>query len=325
MGMQNFSAEFQSPEQYIIDITFRIWEERGVGLIHKWYAPDCPVRSPHGVTNTGDDVVMHTLETMHEFPDRELFAEDVIIGDKSEGFYSSHRVRSTAIHAGDGAFGRATRRPIVMLAIADCLCRNNQVVEEWLIRDQAAIALQLGIDPKEHGDALGANNPGVYAIGNEAMRLRWAGPDDLTISGDEAIANRIVQTYDGVWNDKNLQLMMEGYDRAVRFEGPSGQLCYGRSQTGDVFRSIMASIPDGRFEPYHIIVRRQTDEAVRAAMRWSFCGTHGGYGRYGEPGSAPIAVLAISHFELRDGLIKNEWMLMDETAVYAQIAAHQLT
>lgn len=116
--------------------------------------------------------------------------------------------------------------------------------------------------------------------------------------------------------------MMEGYDRAVRFEGPSGQLCYGRSQTGDVFRSIMASIPDGRFDPYHIIVSQQAEDAIRVALRWSYCGMHVGYGRYGEPSSSPLALLGISHFVLRDGLIKNEWMMVDETALYAQMTAH---
>jgi hypothetical protein len=60
-------------------------------------------------------------------------------------------------------------------------------------------------------------------------------------------------------------------------------------------------------------------------VRWSYCGSHSGYGRYGEPTGVPIAMLGITHVELRDGLIVNEWMVVDETAVYAQIAAHQMT
>lgn len=323
MGMQNFPPAFETPEQYIIDITYRIWEERGAGLIRDWYAADCPVRSPHGVTNTVEDVVLHTLETMHDFPDRELLAEDVIIGDKSEGFYSSHRVRSTVTHLGDGVFGKAAHRPITMLAIADCLCRDNQVVEEWLLRDQAAIAIQLGLDPMAFGKALGANNPDVYTIGNEAMRQRWVDSNGLTIEGDEAIANQIIQTYDAIWNDKNLQVMSASYDRALRFEGPAGKLCYGRSRTANMFTSIMASIPDGRFEPHHLIVKQEAERAVRVALRWSYCGAHGGNGRYGVPTGSPLALLGISHFELRAGLVVNEWLMVDETAVYAQIAAHQ--
>ena len=32
MQMENFSPESQTPEPYIIDITYKIWEERGVVL-----------------------------------------------------------------------------------------------------------------------------------------------------------------------------------------------------------------------------------------------------------------------------------------------------
>ena len=155
------------------------------------------------------------------------------------------------------------------------------------------------------------------------MRQRWADPQGLSIVGDEAIANRISDTYAAMWNDKRLNVMEERYDRAVRFEGPAAHLCYGRARTGNLFTSILASIPDGRYEPHHVIVRQQPERPVRVALRWSYCGTHSGHGRYDEPTGAPVAILGITHFELRDGRIVNEWMVIDETAIYAQIAAHQ--
>jgi predicted ester cyclase len=324
MGMQDFAAEFETPEQYIIDITYKIWEEQGVGRIRDWYAPDCPVRSPSGVSNTSEDVVKQTLSTQHIFPKRDLLAEDVIIGDKPSGFYSSHRVRTVGRHLGDGAYGPATNRPVTTLAIADCLCRENRVMEEWVLGDQATTVMQLGLDPVVYGQALGAQKPDAYAIGNDAMRHRWSDPDGLTIVGDAPIANRIIDTYAAMWNDKNLSVMAERYDRAVRFEGPAGQLAYGRTRTANVITAMLAAIPDGRFEPHHLIVRQQPERAVRVALRWSYCGTHTGHGRYGDPSGVPVALLGISHFELRDGLIAHEWLVVDETAIHAQIAAHQL-
>ena len=84
--MKNFSPEFKTPEQYITDITYKIWEERGIGRIRDWYAADGPVRTPHGVTTSVEIVVQGTLETLHEFPDRQLLPEDIIIGDTAEGF-----------------------------------------------------------------------------------------------------------------------------------------------------------------------------------------------------------------------------------------------
>lgn len=322
--MQGFSAEFKTPEQYIIDITYKIWEERGVGLIYDWYAADCPVRTPHGVTDSVEDVIKHTLETMHEFPNRDIFAEDVIIGDKPDGgFYSSHRARSTAVHRGDGAFGMATGHAFTRIAIADCLCRNNQIVGEWLIADSASIALQLGLDPVAYGRALGKDNPAAYSVGNDLMRERWSDPDGLTIVGDKSIAQHIIESCDAIWNDKNLRVMNESYDRAVCLEAPAMQVCYGRPNASTIFSSMIASIPEGHFEPHHLIVRQQEARAVRVALRWSYCGTHSGHGRYGVPTSVPLALLGISHFELRDGKIAREWMVMDETAVYAQIAAYE--
>lgn len=321
MGMSGFADEFNDPEHYIKDITYRIWEERGVGLIRDWYAPDGPVRTPHGVTTTAEQVVAATLETMHEFPDRQLLAEDIIIGDKPEGFYSSHRVRSTATHLGDGSFGSATGKAITTVTVADCLCRDNQVVDEWLVRDQASLALQLGIDPRDLGSRKAALNPEAYTIGIDAMRERWADPQGISIEGDNAIASNLVGLFETIWNGKNISVMERGYDRALRFEGPSGVLAYGRERAGNVLHGLMAAFPDGLFEAHHVIVRQDPDRPVRAALRWSYCGLHTGVGRYGAPSGAPIALLGISHFELRDGAIVNEWMLVDDVAVYAQISA----
>ncbi len=324
MGMQNFSPEFETPEQYIIDITYRIWEERGVGRIRDWYTPDCPVYSPTSTSATSEAVVSQTLSSQHIFPNRHLLAEDVIIGDKPDGFYSSHRVRSVGRHLGDGYLGPATNRSVTMLAIADCLCRDNRIVKEWVLGDQAATLKQLGLDPVAYGKEMGRENAEAFAVGNEGMRARWSDPAGLTIVGDEPIAQRVLSVYEAMWNDKNLDVMNEGYDRAVRFEGPGGQVCYGRTRAGNVFTALLASIPDGSFEPHHLIVRQQAERAVRVALRWSYCGTHLGGGHYGAPTGVPLALLGITHFELRDGAIASEWLLLDDTAIYAQMAAQQL-
>lgn len=324
MSMENFSPEFHSPEHYIHEITYRIWEERGAGRIRDWYGADCPVYTPLGVSISAESVVHHTLATMHEFPDREIFGEDVIIGHKETGFFSSERGRSAAHHEGNGTFGNATGQDISMLAVADCMCRDNQIVMEWLVRDSARTCLALGRNPVKFGKKLAAKNGENFTVGNDEMRKRWSDPDGLVILGDDdKIANQIIETYDEMWNGKILHGMKDRYDRAMRFEGPAGMLCYGQKRAGDVFTRIISSIPDGRFEPHHLIVQIEERKPVRIAMRWSYCGTHSGVGRYGEPTGCPSAILAISHFELRDGKIANEWFVMDETAIYAQIEAYK--
>ena len=325
MGMENFSPEFKTPEQYIVDITHIIWEEGNVGRIHDWYTPVCPVRSPHGVMTTADEMVNESLEQMHVFTNRKPLADDVIIGDKLSGFYSSHRVRSVGRHMGDSALGPATKRDYVGLGIADCLCRDNRIVEEWKLRDHASFVRQLGLDPVAYGISLGKNDPEAYAIGNEAMRERWVDENGLTILGDNDASDRIIGAFSALWNDRRLNMVTEHYLPSVRFEGPDGFLSYGRSSVNNRVASMMASVPDGRFETHHCIVRQQDNRAVRVALRWTYCGTQLGHGRYGQPTKSPLAILGITHLELHDGMIANEWMVVDETAIYAQIAAYQAT
>ena len=82
--MAGFDPKFKTPEDYILGCTYEIWEERGVGLItDSYYSADCVVKTPLGVSNTVAAVVSGTLATLAEFPDRQLLAEDMIIGLKS--------------------------------------------------------------------------------------------------------------------------------------------------------------------------------------------------------------------------------------------------
>jgi len=321
MSIKGFSTEFKDPIHYILDITDQIWKERGIHLIHDYYAENCPTRTPHDVVVGPEKVVAGTAQTLHEWPDRDLLGEDVIIGDKSSGFYSSHRVRSTCTHAREGMFGPATGKTVTMLTIADCLCRDNQVVEEWLVRDHSRIAHQLGINPETFGRAMGARKPDNYTIGNAAMRQRWSDPDGLTIEGDKTIGNTVLDLQDAIWNQKKYSVITTEYDPAVHFEGPGGVICFGHETTRNIYNGILAAIPEGKYEPHHIIVRKDPGDRVRVAIRWSYLGTHTGLGCYGAPTGSEIALLGISHFELRNNKILFDYMLMDEVAVFAQLEA----
>ena len=94
-------------------------------------------------------VIAKTMETLVEFPDRELLGEDVIwSGDEDNGMLSSHRLFCTGTHLGDSMFGPATGKKVVFRAIADCYAINNSITDEWLVRDYGGIAKQLGWNSK---------------------------------------------------------------------------------------------------------------------------------------------------------------------------------
>ena len=149
--MKGFDSKFKDLPDYILKITYQIWENKDMESIMQYYAENIPVRSPSGVIYGPEAVVEATKATQQEFPDRQVLGEDVIwIGNEENGFLSSHRILSKTTHQNDGMYGPATGKKIVYRVIADCACRNNQVYDEWLVRDQGAIIRQIGLDPKKY-------------------------------------------------------------------------------------------------------------------------------------------------------------------------------
>ena len=148
--MKGFDKKYKDFPDYILKITKQIWEGKDVNSISKFYSKDIPVRSPFGITYGNKPVIDATFATLKEFPNRQLLGEEVIWnGNDEEGYHSSHRILSKGTHLGDGFYGEPTKKDIYYRVIADCACKNNQVYDEWIVRDQGAMVRQLGYTPKE--------------------------------------------------------------------------------------------------------------------------------------------------------------------------------
>ena len=153
--MKGFNKKFKDFPDYILGITNEIWEKRGIETWYDYYSENIPVRSPEALVIGNQNVIDATRATLSEFPDRELLGEDVIwSGSPEEGMLSSHRILSTATHNGNGVFGKATGKRLVYRVIADCHAINNQINDEWLVRDQGSIVKQLGWQPKNYAEDL---------------------------------------------------------------------------------------------------------------------------------------------------------------------------
>ena len=148
--MKGFDKKYKDFPDFILKITQQIWEEKDVESIAKFYTDDIPVRSPFGITYGNKPVIEATYSTLKEFPNRQLLGEDVIWnGNDNTGYHSSHRILSKGTHLGDGSYGKPSGKNIYYRVIADCACKNNQVYDEWIVRDQGAMVRQLGYSPKE--------------------------------------------------------------------------------------------------------------------------------------------------------------------------------
>ncbi|MDH5797755.1 MAG: ester cyclase [Paracoccaceae bacterium] len=317
--MKGFDPKFKDFPDYIIGITKEIWEDRGIATLHDYYAPDIVVRSPGSVVTGNQGVIAATMATLAEFPDRTLLGEDVIwSGTPEEGMLSSHRILSTATHLGDGVYGKATGRKLAYRIIADCHAIDNQINDEWLIRDQGAVVRQLGWDPKDYARDL------IVCEGGPDACVRPFSPDIDKPGPYKGRGN------DNEWGQKyadilgrvmsaDMAVIDAEYDRAVQSEYPGGQSGHGRIPVDRFWMGLRSSFPNAKFQIHHQIGRDDPMMPPRAALRWSLQGKHDGWGVFGKPTGASVHVMGASHAEFGPWGLRREFTLFDETAIWKQI------
>jgi predicted ester cyclase len=321
MMLKGFDKKWTDFPDYILGVTREIWEGRGIATLTHFYAGDIIVRSPASVVKGNKGVIAATLATLAEFPDRQLLGEDVIWSGSAEkgDLLSSHRLFSTATHSHDSAYGRATGKTLAYRIIADCAARDDQIYDEWLIRDQGAIVRQMGWNPKAYAVDLIAREGGPDRCVKPLTRHNdIAGP--YTGRGNDhpagqryaALLERIMQA--------DLAAIPAEYDRACHLALPGGVTGHGWAAADRFWLGLRAAFPAAEFTIHHAIGRSDADFAPRAALRWSLDGKHDGWGAFGAPTGAHVHVMGLSHAEFGPWGLRREYVVIDETAIWKQIA-----
>lgn len=317
--MKGFDAKFSDFPDYIIGITKEIWEDRGLATLHDYYAPDIPVRSPGSMVVGNQNVIAATMATLAEFPDRTLYGEDVIwCGSPEDGMLSSHRLHSTATHSHPGMYGAATGKTLRYRIIADCHAIENQINDEWLIRDQGAIVRQMGWDPKEFARDLIQREGGPdQCVQPFTPALDQPGP--YKGRGND---NEWGQAYADILTrimNADFTVIAKEYDRAAQLEYPGGLSALSHGGADKFWMSLRSAFPNAAFTIDHQIGRDDPMMPPRAALRWSLHGKHDGWGAFGAPTGTEVYIMGACHAEFGPWGLRREWALFDETAIWKQI------
>lgn len=317
--MKGFSNRWKDLPDYIIGVTREIWEDRGIATLHHTYGDDIPVRMPSGISVGNQATINSTLATLAEFPDRELFGEDVIwSGNEQDGFLSSHRLMTTGTHKGYGYFGKPTGKTFAVRAIADCAAKDDVIYDEWLTRDNAALVRQLGMKPKAFARELIAREGGAENC------VRPFTPDQDVNGGYHGRGNdnewgvRFGEILSAIMN-KDITVIRARYDRACQIEHPGGITGHSWADAEWLWMSLRSSFPNAKFSIQHQIGREDAMLSPRAAIRWSLHGSHEGTGMFGRPTGADVYVMGFSHAEFGPYGLRREFTLFDEVSIWKQI------
>ena len=320
-------GSYATVPDFIYGITREIWEERGIGgKLDRYYASNILLRAPTGFTNSNRGVTAQTLQTLHQFPNRQLVGEDVIWTGFDDGsFLSSHRLTSVMTHTGDGILGRAQGKVVRSRIIADCWVRDQVVVEEWLVRDQAAFARCMGQEPRalaqdmvERERRQGVPVSFFLPAHDKPGKFKPAVQDDETVAG-------VVKHLTRLWHSKETAAIRDLYFHGAAFHAPGGEVLYGHADIDTFVLGYLASFPDAAYRVESAQVNREPEQPVRIALRWSLSGSHSGFGHFGEPTGAPVYVMGMSHLHVTQGRVTSEYLVTDEVSVWKQILAHSDT
>jgi predicted ester cyclase len=304
---------YGDPDEFIREVTDLIWVDRAIGYIRENYEPDSIVHGAYGTSTTRDEVIEGSLMRIADLPDRIGQATDVVWEARGDdAFLSSHLILSAD-----------PSNEFVSRTIANCLYRRGRMVEEWVVRDSLAIALQLGLDPDEvarekvfrgyFGSFTEPAQPDVIAVGDSGPR-----PDDFRPE-----VELVCEFIQKVWNDRDLEKVSDfmvrdlilhtvGYRTFIRPEG------YRRS-----LLSLLRSFPSGQFEVRDIATNHAERYAgLRIAVLWKFIGAYNGFPAYGPNNGAQVDVLGVSQFLIQSGRIVQEVRLFDEIALRTQIYSY---
>ena len=317
--MKGFSEKWTNLPDYILGITKEIWENRGIDTLNHYYAKDIPMRFPEGVSIGNQKTINGTLATLAEFPDRQLTGEDVIwSGNETDGFLSSHRLLTMGTHTGGGYFGPPTGKKFVIRAIADCAAINDQINDEWLIRDTAGIIKQLGMDPKQFAlDLIEREGGAEKCVQPFCPENDVSGPYKGKGNNNEwgqklsDILKRMME--------KNFAVIQSEYDRAVQTEHPGSKTVHSWSDTEALWMNLRSSFPSANFSIDHQIGREDPLLSPRAAVRWSLLGKHDGWGMFGQPTGAKVYIMGFTHAEFGPYGLRREYTLFDPVSIWKQI------
>jgi predicted ester cyclase len=328
--MRGFDSEFTDIVDYILRITYRIWEGKQVGLCRDYYSEDCPVYTLAGYTEGAEAVTQNTIKTLAAFPDRTLHADNIIWGGNDEdGFHTSHLICSNMTNLGPSEFGEATGRSAQIQVIAHCVVRENRIVEEWLVRDNYALCTQLGCDPDEFAKSQAANPPdreSTFArwMCSEIDRVMALPRERRPLDTDAEARIRIPKALGNIWNARLIGDCRILYAENARLHASARSDYDGVEAIQGFYIELLGALPDARISVDYVC-----ENAMRhgefLAIRWTLAGHHLGSSRWGEPTGAPVLILGESQYRLEHGRVVEEWLVFDELAVLTQIERARLT
>ena len=326
--LAGFDPEYRNIIDYIVRITYRIWETpaRQVDYIAACYSPDSRVFDDYGLQRGNAKIVSDTNHTTGAFPDIVLDAEEVIwAGDDRLGFHTSHLTRIIATNTENSKYGPATGKSISIPVIANCVALGNDIFLEHVLYNTSAMLKQLGLDLWDQAERLARDPmPGWPRDGETWDNLRAAVrpqrplcvADPVTGFDPDAFARA---THDTIWNGDGAALD-DSYAADLQFEGTTDRQFTGTAAYRAYVAELREAFPDMKHQVDEVYWMGNDADGYLISTRWSADATHTGGTLYRDATGAACQIWGITQQRVKNARVEQEWQLFNEFDLMMQIA-----
>ncbi|ULH17724.1 ester cyclase (plasmid) [Deinococcus sp. KNUC1210] len=264
----------------------RVWNDKALGLIYEDYAHNTPFHLESAEHYGRDAVMTIALQTLAAFPDlRVLDTETIWSGNEQDGTVSQ-RVTWSGRHLGHGIYGPPSGAAVQIRVLVQRRLRVGRVVEEWLVRDEAALLRQLGHDPGEWISRQPQSAaPAASQTHGELVRAQGQQAPPLVLEGDPSNPAELPgRLYGLIWNARMLSAVSDFYAPDAVIWGPGNRRLQGHADLQAFLLQLLSAFPDAVLQPDEV-----TYQGNKVAARWTFMGTHDGPSVYGPPAASAYA------------------------------------
>ena len=325
-SMNGFEKQYENIIDYIVRITYTIWEKKNIGYIYDTYSKDCSVWDEFGLQYGSEKIVSDTVHTNNAFPNIRLFADEVIwAGDDRSSFHTSHRTIITGTNTGFSKFSPPTGKSVRLFCIANCVAKNNEIYYENVVYDTAGLIKQLGLDLNEVAKKI--SKEGVVGPFSPSFKNSKPIRDIKRLKLiSYPIPNKIVNVrefvhsaYDTIWNRRNFAAIDDIYSNNIEFEGSTSRKFKGINKLKQFIISMIACFPDLALSIEDLYWMGNPKDGYLVSIRWGAFGTHKGNGIYGTPTNRECYLWGITQWEIRNNKIIKEWTGFNELAILIQL------
>jgi len=261
-----YSPRWGGTEEFIEDITYRIWEQGDLEVIKETYSDTCPVITLSGTCEGVETILKKRTDLLNQFPDRTLYPRDILWnGNNTAGYHSSHLIstKCTYHHSNwsDSEYSWASHlKQARIWVIAHRVVKDGLVTKEWVVSDSKSLYQQLRVNTEDVATRFAEKwlRDKMDPVKSEFCHLSWLAAEFQRVQNEGSIGGetrlnlqnitpaqrpmyqflgqRVAGLYRSVWGpegmgsrDKFEELVKLLYHPHARFESPqtNGTDCTG--------------------------------------------------------------------------------------------------